>query len=477
VASDIASMSLKLDPATSIHRRLLVLLLPPLALLMVAGGFADYRASMVFMRTAYDQSLADAAFAQAALIKVEDGRILAQLPSQPQLASRANRAEKFYYSVWGPDHLLIAGNPQLPAASAGDGNPAYTDAWLGTHRLRVVTYRMSTAAGLATINVGETTNRREGARHFILTSTWLMDFILIDSTLLLVWIGVRYGLRPLLAVRNQIEARSPRELRPLETTAVPTEVRPLVDALNGLFEVLGEAARAQRQFVADAAHQLRTPIAGLLGHLDLLTQDPAAAGVQSRLAVLRDGVARIAHSANQLLALARAEPSANLADHFQNADLRALIERVIERNVDRSVKAELDLGADLSPASVMGSAWLIEDLIGNLVDNALNYTPAGGHVTVRCGGAYGAPFLEVEDDGPGIPEAERGRVRQRFYRLPGSSGHGCGLGLAIVEEIARLHRAAVTIEAGAQGHGTKIRVQFPKGEPASHEETANTVTS
>ena len=182
-------MSLKLDPATSIHRRLLVLLLPPLALLMVAGGFADYRASMVFMRTAYDQSLADAAFAQAALIKVEDGRILAQLPSQPQLASRANRAEKFYYSVWGPDHLLIAGNPQLPAASAGDGNPAYTDAWLGTHRLRVVTYRMSTAAGLATINVGETTNRREGARHFILTSTWLMDFILIDSTLLLVWIG------------------------------------------------------------------------------------------------------------------------------------------------------------------------------------------------------------------------------------------------------------------------------------------------
>jgi two-component system, OmpR family, sensor histidine kinase TctE len=468
-------MSLKLDPTTSIHRRLLILLLPPLALLMVAGGFADYRASMVFMRTAYDQSLADAAVAQAALLKVADGRIYAQLPSQP--LTHANRAEKFYYSIWGPDHVLIAGNPQLAAASVGEGNPSYADAWLGNHRIRVVTYRAATAAGVATVNVAETTSRREAARHFILTSTWLMDFILVDSTLLLVWIGVRYGLKPLLAVRGQIESRSPRELRPIETAAVPAEVRPLVDALNGLFEVLREAARAQRQFVADAAHQLRTPIAGLVGHLELLTQDTAAAGLESRLAVLRDGMSQVAHSANQLLALARAEPSANLADHFQVTDLVPVVERVIERNVDRSVKARLDLGADLDAAFVIGSAWLIEDLLGNLVDNALHYTPAGGHVTVRCGGGRTEPYLEVEDDGPGIPEAERSRVRQRFYRLPGSSGHGCGLGLAIVEEIARLHRASVTIDAGAEGQGTRIRAQFPAIPGAPQRETAHSVTS
>jgi len=468
-------MSLKLDPTLSIHRRLLILLLPPLALLMMAGGFADYRASMVFMRTAYDQSLADAAFAQAALIKVADGRVSAQLPSQP--APRPNRAERFYYSIWGPDRVLISGNPQLSAASGGEGTLAYADAWLGSHPIRVVTYRMPTSAGVVTVNMAETTNRREAARHFILTSTWLMDFILVDSTLLLVWIGVRYGLKPLLAVRGQIESRSPRELRPLETSAVPAEVRPLVDALNGLFEVLRAAALSQRQFVADAAHQLRTPIAGLVGHLELLTQDPAAAGLDGRLAVLRDGMSRVAHSANQLLALARADPSANLADQFQITDLAPLIERVIERNVDRSVKARLDLGADLESASVTGSAWLIEDLLGNLVDNALHYTPADGHVTVRCGGGYDAPFLEVEDDGPGIPEGERSRVRQRFYRLPGSQGHGCGLGLAIVEEIARLHRAAVTIDSGAGGHGTKIRVQFTAARSASRGKTANAVTA
>jgi two-component system sensor histidine kinase TctE len=473
---DIVSMSPKIEPATSIHRRLLVLLLPPLALLMLAGGFADYRASMLFMRTAYDQSLADAAFAQAARIRVADGRIYAQLPQQPPPNSRVNHAETFYYSIWGPDNQLIAGNPQLPAASSHEDNPAYADGWLGSHKIRIVTYRMRTDAGAAMITVAETTNRREGARHFILTSTWLMDFILIDATLLLVWIGVRYGLRPLVAVRTQIEARSPRELRPLETAAVPAEVRPLVDALNGLFEVLREAARSQREFVADAAHQLRTPITGLLGHLDLLTQDPAARGLQMRLATLRDGVARVAHSANQLLALARAEPSANLADHFQLTELGPLIGRVIERNVDRSVKTRLDLGADVGPATVTGSAWLIEDLLGNLVDNALNYTPAGGHVTVRCAGAQSEPYLEVEDDGPGIPESERQRVRQRFYRLPGSTGHGCGLGLAIVEEIARLHGADVTIDTGAQGRGTRIRVQFPAAASAPRGETANNVT-
>jgi two-component system sensor histidine kinase TctE len=470
-------MSLKLDPATSIHRRLLLLLLPPLTLLMLVGGFADYRASMFFMRTAYDQSLADAAFAQAARVKVTDGRIYAQLPPPAQSSVHTHRAESFVYSIWGPDHLLVAGNPQLPGALAGEGNPSYADAWLGRERIRVVTYRMPTAAGVATINVGETTNRRDVARHFILTSTWLMDFILIDATLLMVLIGVGYGLRPLVAVRGQIEARSPRELRPLETAAVPTEVRPLVDALNGLFEVLREAARAQRQFVADAAHQLRTPIAGLLGHLELLTQDPAAHGLESRLATLHDGVSRVAHSANQLLALARAEPSANLADRFENIELPVLIARVIERNVDRALKARLDLGADVGTASITGSAWLIEDLLGNLVDNALNYTPAGGHVTVRSGGGATDPYLEVEDDGPGIPEAERGRVRQRFYRLPGSQGHGCGLGLAIVEEISRLHRADVTIDSGAGGRGTRIKVQFPAVEAAVHEETANTVTS
>jgi two-component system sensor histidine kinase TctE len=313
-----------------------------------------------------------------------------------------------------------------------------------------------------------------------------MDFIQVDVTLLLVWVAVHFGLKPIITVRRQIEARSARELRPLEVAAVPTEIRPLVDALNLLFEMLREAARSQRQFVADTAHQLRTPIAGLLGQLELLMRDPAASPLQSRLAALHDELTRLAHSANQLLALARADPSANLVDRFESIELKSLVERVLERHFDRSVNTEIDMGADAQSASVSGSARLLEDLLGNLVDNALSYTPSGGRVTVRSASEDGRPYLEVEDDGPGIPEAERVRVRQRFYRLPGTPGQGCGLGLAIVEEISQLHSAVLTIDTGTNGRGTRIRVQFPpvgeqarsrRGTDTRRHQTENRVSS
>jgi len=324
----------------------------------------------------------------------------------------------------------------------------------------VVSYQLATATGPITVSVAGADDSRTGPAHFVLGSTWLIGFIQLDITLLLVWIGVHFGLKPLLSLRQQIEARSARELRPLEVAPVPAEVRPLVDGLNQLFAMLGEAARAQRQFVADTAHQLRTPLAGLLGHLEVMMQEPAAAPLRDRLGSLHEGMTRLAHSANQLLALARTDPAASLADRFETVDLKALCERILERNLDRSLASQHDLGADIQPVEAPGNVRLLEDLLGNLVDNALHYTPAGGHITVRCGRHHGASFLEVEDDGPGIPEAERPRVRERFYRMPGSQGHGCGLGLAIVDEISRLHDANLTIDSGANGRGARIRVSF-----------------
>lgn len=479
-------MSLVPDSATSIRRRLLISLLPTLLVLMLAGVYTNYRAAMLFVQAAYDRRLADSALALTTHVKIEGPEIHIDAAPQAQLAAPtegADLAGPSYYSIVGPGARLLAGNPQLPTTQAGNANPTYADVRLGTRELRVATYRMSTTAGTVTINVAEATDSRARPGHFILASTWLMDFIQVDVTLLLVWVAVHLGLRPLLTVRRQIEARSARELRPLDTAAVPSEVRPLVDALNLLFEMLSEAAHSQRRFVADTAHQLRTPITGLLGHLELLMREPAAAPLQSRLAALHDELTRLAHSANQLLALARADPSANLADKFESIELKSLAERVLEQHFDRSVDRRIDMGAEAQPARVNGSPRLLEDLLGNLVDNALNYTPKGGRVTVRSGLQNGSPYLEVEDDGPGIPEAERVRVRQRFYRLPGTPGLGCGLGLAIVEEIAQLHRGVLTIEAGGNGCGTRIRVQFPAAgaraarEPARQDKTANSVSS
>src|SRR5262249_35703677 len=157
----------------------------------------------------------------------------------------------------------------------------------------------------------------------------------------------------------------------LDASTVPAEVQPLVAALNLLFDMLGEAARSQRQFVADTAHQLRTPITGLLGHLELLMNEPAAAGLQVRLRALHDGMSHLAHSANQLLRLARADPSASLADQFTRVDLKALVEHAVELNVSRAVHSDHDLGAEAGTASVQGNARLLEDLLGNLIDNAL----------------------------------------------------------------------------------------------------------
>ena len=453
-------MTAATSTTSSIRRRLLIFLLPPLTALLLVGVFVDYRAALIFARKTYDQRLTDAALAVAVQIDADGDEVPAHVPLRRLPTAGGDRDPDFSYSIVGPRGQPIAGNPQLHNAPRTANNPSFADATLAGKDVRVASYDLPTAAGTITVNVAGADDSRSSQAHFVLGSTWLIGFVQLDITLLLVWVGVHFGLKPLLNVQRDIEARSARELRPLQLANVPTEVRPLVEGLNMLFEMLSEAARAQRQFVADTAHQLRTPIAGLLGHLDVLRREPAAAALQDRLAPLHDGMSHLAHSANQLLALARAEPAMNLADRFESVDVKALIERVLERNIDRSLESQHDLGAEAQPARATGSVRLLEDLLGNLVDNALHYTPAGGHITVRSGLRDGKAYLEVEDDGPGIPPRERARVRERFYRLPGSTGHGCGLGLAIVDEISRLHGADLVIDAGANGRGTKITVSF-----------------
>ncbi len=168
----------------------------------------------------------------------------------------------------------------------------------------------------------------------------------------------------------------------------------------------------------------------------------------------------MAHSANQLLALARAEPLSSLQDELKPVGLDQLVHELVERHLERADQRGIDLGAEAEAATVMGSPWLLEDLLSNLIDNALKYAPQGGCVTVRSGVDGDRAFLEVEDDGQGIPESERARVRERFYRSPGSPGIGAGLGLSIVEEIARAHDATLTIGNGADGVAARLRVRF-----------------
>jgi two-component system sensor histidine kinase TctE len=449
------------ESAPSIQRRLLWFLLPPLAALMLVGVYANYRAATAFVESAYDERLGDAAVALAGSVLKDGPRLRVDSTAVPATAHRADHLVALRYAIVADGGELLAGSREVPAAAASiSANPTFADAVVGGEHLRVASYRVGIDNRQAVISVAESAAQRAVPGRFILASTWLMDFIQLDVTLLIVWLGVHFGLKPLLSLRRQIEAGSPRELKHLDAGTVPAEVKPLVEALNVLFDVLAEAARSQRRFVADTAHQLRTPITGLLGNLELLMKEPAAAPLAPRLQGLHSGMENLARSANQLLALARADPSTSFAEQFQSVDLNALAGRIVETNLDRALHAGLDLGVEAEAVAVRGNVRLLEDLLGNLVDNAIHYTPRGGHVTVRAALREGRPCLEVEDDGPGIPEDQRSRVRERFYRIPGTSGNGCGLGLAIVSEIAEAHGAQFSLESGAQGTGTRARVLF-----------------
>ena len=449
----------------TIRQRLLLLLLPALAILMLLGGLADYWIAVATTRNAYDQALASAAMAAASSMRSDDGKLQVSAAQRAALTRGPDAEGSTLYSITGPAGELIAGAAQLPAAaasgSARSDSVTFRDADFQGLKLRVASLRSRSDAGPLTITVAETLQRRASTQRVMLLGKLLVDFAELDVTLLLIWIGVSFGLRPLARLREQVEEQSASTLQRFNVAEAPGELRPLILALNHLLELRHDAALSQRRFVADAAHQMRTPVTGLLAQLELLLQAPAAVAVKSELTTINRGVQQLAHTANQLLALARAEPVSAVGEGFKAVALRPLVEHLVERNIDRAVTAGLDLGADAQTAQVIGDAWLLEDLLGNLVDNALKYTPAGGRVTVRCGTEQAHPFLEVEDDGPGIAESERLRVRERFYRLPGSPGTGCGLGLAIVDEISRAHRAVFSIGVPAIGGGTRMRIRFP----------------
>ena len=448
------------SPWNTIRGRLLAYLLPPLVLLLAAGVYLDYETGAAPVRDAYDHALASAALAiathaQSGMQPAELGRIAAAIDSvlHPNARTRA-------YFVVHAGGRYLAGDADLPVATVSTRNPVFFDAHFRGEAVRVVTYSLTDPQPL-TVSVAETTAERDRATLRLLVSEVVTDIVQLVVTVVLVWIGVTLALRPMLRLGDQIATRSPRELSPLDAQAAPGEVRLLVTELNRLFVALGEASRAQQHFLANAAHQMRTPLAGLLIQLDLLITELAEGRVRQELVALRQSAQNLAHTADQLLTLARADPAVHLADEFSTVDCGKLIEDVVAQNLDRALLKGIDLGAQIEPVRVTCVAWLVREVLMNLVDNAIRYVPPGGHVTVRCGATEGRPYLEVEDDGPGIPPDQRQAVRQRFYRVPNTPGGGCGLGLAIADEVARLHNAELEIGA-CDGVGTRVRLQFPR---------------
>jgi two-component system sensor histidine kinase TctE len=431
-------------------------------LLALCGALVHYFNSVAPGFISSDRRLKEAANALMAHVIIKDGQVAlgagAGADGKPSLPA----ADSIKYSLRDTQGRLLVGDSQLPAVAMNDETSQLFAVSQVDHRnLRSLTTRFDTPAGIILITVADVRPPIEPVARFGFMSTLLWDFVQLDITLVLVWVGIQLGLRPVKRLQNEIAERSPLDLRPIVETSVPREIAPVVVTLNRLFTMLRTAVQSQQQFIANTAHQLRTPITGMQAQLDVLIGEPAAQPIRTRLLTLQEGVRQLAHSSNQLLSLARADPAANTAAKNQAVDLSAIVGEVVAKFFDRALQANIDLGVEAQPVSIHADPSLLDDLLSNLVDNALKYTPAQGGVTVSAGYQHGKPYLAVEDTGPGIPEKERQLVRQRFYRLPNSPGHGSGLGLAIVDKIARLYDGSMTIGPAESGLGTRVVVQFP----------------
>ncbi len=452
---------------TSVHRRLLSYLLAPLLLLLVAGVAVDHHVIVSPIHSAFDHSLSRAALAIVARIHSRgDGQLDVNLPPRPPLPLRAMPDEHFYYRVSLPDGTTVAGTPELPITpdtQSADGF-SYTNINFRGQLFRLASYRTSETGDPLIVTVAETPARRDRAVHRLDVAFLINDTVQMAAVLIIALIGISISLRPLQRLSRQIAGRPAAALNQLQTNEVPAEVLPLVESLNALLGRVRDSVLSQQHFLANAAHQLRTPLTGLKAQLEVLSRETAGTGLQERITLLQGGVDRLAHTANQLLTLARAEPSAHRASHFTAVDLPHLIGEVIDSSLDRAVAHGIDLGAECEPVQVTGVYWLLLEVLNNLIDNAIRHTPAGGNITIRCGTADQRPFLEVDDSGVGIPVEERDKVRERFYRSVRSTNDGsdgCGLGLAIVDEVARVHGAHLSILDGTSGRGVRMRIDFP----------------
>ena len=453
----------------SLRWRLLCNLAVLLVVLMLASGLSAYFNGREAADTAYDRTLLASARTIAAGLSQRDGSLSADVPYVALDTFAYDSAGRIYYQVNDIHQRLISGYENLPAPPSGtlrtDDYPAlarfYNGQYLGQN-VRVVSLLRPVSEpnmnGMAEIRVAETDEARVSMARSLMADTLLRLGMLGLGALLLVWFAVSAALRPLERLRTAVEAREPDDLRPLPLVPVQRELWPLVQALNHFTERLREQFERQAQFIADAAHELRTPLAVLKARLELglRANDPHTWRTTLEHAV--QGTDRLTHLANQLLSLARiengaraiAEGGAQLLDMSQLA--RELGMAMAPLAHARGVALALE--AD-QPVWLHGEPTLLHELLSNLVDNAMAHTPAGGNVVLRV---KPDAVLEVEDDGPGIPLQDRERVFERFYRR-NQQVAGSGLGLAIVGEICRAHLAQISLHDGEQG-GLKVRVSF-----------------
>lgn len=420
----------------------------------------------------YDQTLREHATAVARQVKYVGNRPQINLPSSARALLRADETDNVYFHVLKRDGKVLAGDPDLRpptdlATAEGElGEVYFREGDFKGQDLRIA-YTFLAAPGQKQdewllVEVGETLEKRAQLANRIVASVIMPQFIIIPLAVILVWFGLTKGLRPLTRLRQTIEARDPADLSPIANRRVPDELEPLVEAFNAMLKRMKRNVEAQQRFIADAAHQMRTPLTGLKTQAQFAMREDDPENMRHAMRQIASGVDRASRLVNQLLTLARTEGGGVAEQEKVTLDLEVLLRELVENWVGRALEKSIDLGfVSNGPVEIIGNDFLLREMINNLVDNALRYTPVGGSVTCQVMRNGEFAVLEVEDTGIGISMDDAELVFERFYRVDNATTEGSGLGLAIVREIAKQHGAYAALRPNRKQQGAVARVVFP----------------
>jgi two-component system sensor histidine kinase TctE len=456
---------------SSLRARLLLWLLVPLGAAAVLNVLLAFREARHTATRVQDRLLLGSARIIAQQIQYEDGLLEVAIPPAALELFQSTDQDQVYYRIASAKGLLLSGYAELPPPPGPVRPEEYIqfDAVVRDQPVRVVAYAQPVFAAPAespvVIEVAQTLHARVRLVRQMWATSLRQELWMLALVVILVWIALRRGLKNIVRLRDQVRDRTPGSLEPLDPGPVPSELQPLVAAINGYVQRLDGQMAARGRFIANASHQLRTPFTVLQTQADYALRNPDPAEKDEALRGILKGVRDGTRTVNQLLSLSSAEAVALHPRPRTAVDPVALVQRVLEEQAALAQAKDIDLGFEsrLEPMELLTSEPLLHELVANLVDNALRDTPAQGMVTVSLRRDGERVLLQVEDNGPGIPPEDRARVFERFCRLHPGDSKGCGLGLAIVQELAQALGAGVELGDPATGTGLVVTVSCPAG--------------
>ena len=440
--------------------------LAPLLILWPISMAIQYFFAYSIANNAYDRELRDSVVAISKQLAYDNGRIRVNTAAAAAAILRTDEDDQTFFQVRDQRNEVVGGERAIPLVEFQPELVPQTVYFRDDHipgfevRVAYIFAQVPGMPGAVLVQVAETVGKRSRLASEIIGDVLAAQFLIVPIALLFVWLGLTRGIEPLSQLTEAIRRRKPSDHSALDENDAPEEVRPLIRSFNELMGRLDASLRAQERFVADAAHQMRTPLAGLKMQAEIAMRQRDPLSIHHAMRQIVTSADRASHLINQLLALARAD--ADAPPPLVTLDLDALAREATRDWVPRARAKDIDLGFEAAgaPTLIEGNALLLREALNNLLDNAIAYTRVGGRATVRVI-AGGQPALEVEDNGIGIDEADRERVFERFFRVLGTDADGSGLGLPIVRGIAQLHRAVVEIVPNPREPGTIARMVFP----------------